>query len=106
MTCPRLLMSLGKPNVPPRLPRSVILPFSQMNACTVGIPVVSFGVEFVYENPVTCPLSFTYPARAPEPPRVPKSRITPRSHRKDRVWVAQPRLKMFPREKGSGIVLA
>src|ERR1700730_17098025 len=52
-TSPRLLsqpnvMRRGEPDkVPPRVPRSVILPFSQRNGWVVGTPVIGFTVESV-----------------------------------------------------------
>ena len=50
-----LFRAFATPNVPPKVPRSVILPRLQRNAPTVGIPVVEFGVELVNENPAICP---------------------------------------------------
>src|SRR5215510_7083630 len=38
-TWPRLLMAVAKPMVPPRVPRSAIVPFFQRNGSRVGIPV-------------------------------------------------------------------
>jgi hypothetical protein len=33
--------------VPPSVPRSAMVPFSQKNGSMVGIPVVEFGLEVV-----------------------------------------------------------
>src|SRR5260370_28428457 len=37
----------GPAKVPPRVPRSVILPFSHRNGCRVGTPVLGFTMESV-----------------------------------------------------------
>jgi len=86
------------PNVPPRVPRSSIVPFSQRNGSAVGFPVTVFGVELVKEFPATCPRSFTTLAMASGPPKVPKSCITPFCQRMARVSVPKPN-----KENGSGI---
>ena len=41
------LRPYGQPAVPPRVPRSVILPLSQRNGSCVGMPVPWFGVKLV-----------------------------------------------------------
>jgi hypothetical protein len=41
----------------PRVPRSIIVPFSQRNGSWVGNCVISFGIEFVSEAPTTSLLS-------------------------------------------------
>ena len=73
--------------MPPKLPRSVIVPFCQRNGCVVGIPVLGFGVESVYENPATCPALLIKLAKASGPPNVPKSCMNPSCHKNARVWV-------------------
>src|SRR5215472_3822161 len=101
-------MNLAKPQVPPSEPRSTILPFSQRKGSCVGTlgkqngPLSAFGVEFMYEYPITWPrLLGPTDGAASGPPRVPMSRITPCSHRNVRVCVPKPN-----KEKGSGTVFA
>src|ERR1700676_3977596 len=84
-------MEKGKPKVPPSVPRSVMVPFSQRNGSVVGSPVTGFTVEFVNEHPTTCPLSLIvmFPQGGESgPPKVPRSCIPCcLSHRNVRIWV-------------------
>src|ERR1700680_2476126 len=101
MTCPLLFAHCAEPKVPPRVPRSIIVPFFHTNGCTGGRPVIVFGIAFVNEAPATNPSrSFTDPAetKASGPPKVPRSTFAPSSQMKG--WVGAPK-----NEKGSGSVL-
>src|SRR5579864_2446279 len=92
-TSPWLFNQFVDPRVPPKVPRSVIFPFSQRNGSCVGTPVVTFGVEFVYDCPAIWPRSFKLDARASGPPSVPKSLTVPLCQRKALVCVGKPSME-------------
>src|ERR1700731_2774395 len=90
-TWPRLFIHCGDPKVPPKPPRSIILPFLlpvlglQTKGSTVGTPVDGFGTKLVKDQPATAPWSLMIQAALSGPPNVPKSRMTPLFQRK--AWV-------------------
>src|ERR1700722_6013557 len=90
-TWPRLFMDAGAPEVPPRVPRSVVIPFSQRNGSVVGNSVTGLTIEFKNEHPATCPLSLIVmllKGGESGPPKVPRSCIPFRSsHRNVRTCV-------------------
>src|SRR5271165_2487164 len=102
-TWPRLFISCPSDKslaVPPSPPKSFMLPFSHKNGSSVGKPVVEFGIELVYENPVICPLPLTTNGMASGPPKLPKSCMPSDSVQQNAcVCVPQPLS-----ENGSGIV--
>src|SRR5262245_34614541 len=86
-TCPCWFRPVTNVFRPPRLPKSIIRPFSQRKGFVVGTPVSGFGTELVNEMPATWPCSLTKAARASGPPRVPRSCIFPFSQRNARICV-------------------
>jgi hypothetical protein len=81
-TSPRSFSQLTWPIVAPRLPRSVSRPSCQRNGSIVGMPVVSFGVELVSDQPAICPLRFGRRTAGRTVPRLPglaSRRVRPRT---------------------------
>src|SRR5215472_17590489 len=82
MTWPWLFAHCETAKVPPRLPRSLRVPFSQRNGCMVGSPVVEFAFVLRYEPPATKSTRWLLqppPEKMNEsrPPKVPRSRMIP-----------------------------
>src|SRR5580700_628113 len=92
--------------VPPKLPKSIILPSFHKKVSTVGTLVEALGVKLVYDSPTITlrgwPLQLE-PGTASGPPNVPISRITPFSQRN--VWICVP-VKKKEEENGSGTPLS
>src|SRR4051794_9079189 len=70
--CPRLLMATAELLALANVPRSVIIPFDQRNACVV--------FELVSLLPTTSVLLLMSKAALPAPPSVPRSNRTPSCH--------------------------
>src|SRR5215471_18965664 len=80
---------MARPQVPPKLPRSTILPSSHKKGWVIEVKgQLELAAEFGEDMPATCPRSLTRKAKESGPPNVPNSCIAPFCQRKATLLIA------------------